>query len=98
MNQIDPNDRIAYGVIASVSVVILLFLFWLIYFKPPVASSELAYISSLPTLNALLNSLTTFLLILGFYFIKMGKRKAHISTMLTATFTSGLFLIGYIIY
>lgn len=93
----NPADRFAYALIGLVSAIILAFLFWLIYFKEA-AVSTLSFSAELPHLNALLNAITTALLITGYVFIKKGLKKAHILTMLTATATSGLFLISYIIY
>lgn len=91
------SDRLAYTVIGSVSAVVLAFLFWLIYFKEAATSSH-ELTTDLPLFNAFLNSLTTILLIAGYVFIKRGLRRAHIATMLTATGTSAVFLVSYIIY
>ena len=55
-------------------------------------------VSSLPMVNALLNSITTILLLVGLYFIKNKKITYHQNTMLTAFGTSLLFLVTYIIY
>lgn len=95
MNQND--DKNAYVIIFILSFVVLIFLFWLIYFNPG-QESKAGWVSFLPTLNASLNSLTTLLLVSGYIFIKQGMKRAHIISMLTATSTSGLFLISYIIY
>ena len=91
------SDKKALQVITLLSVAVLIFLFWLIYFKEG-AEVTSAWVSELPKVNALLNSITTAFLIAGFVFIKNGKRQAHINSMLSATFTSALFLISYIIY
>jgi uncharacterized membrane protein YozB (DUF420 family) len=53
---------------------------------------------SLPHLNAILNSLSTVLLIIGFVLIKQGKWRAHAAAMLSATVTSLAFLAGYLLY
>jgi len=55
-------------------------------------------LSDLPFLNAILNSISTFFLFLGFYFIKNGNREAHKKSMLTAFTFSAAFLISYLIY
>ncbi len=91
------SDKKALQVISLLSVAVLVFLFWLIYFNEG-AEATSAWVSELPKVNALLNSITTVFLIAGFLFIKKGKKQAHINSMLSATFTSGLFLISYIIY
>jgi len=54
--------------------------------------------SDLPALNALLNSLTTILLISGYIQIRKGNEVVHRKIMLTALTTSALFLTSYLIY
>ena len=55
-------------------------------------------VSSLPLVNALLNMTTTILLIIGYVLIRLKKREMHRSVMLTAFFSSALFLVSYVIY
>lgn len=55
-------------------------------------------ITDLPTLNALLNTITTVLLIAGRIKIKAGDKESHRRLMLSALATSALFLISYSIY
>ena len=55
-------------------------------------------VSSLPYLNALLNLITTILLIIGYVLIRQKKREKHKSVMLSAFFTSALFLVSYVVY
>jgi len=55
-------------------------------------------VSSLPYLNALLNLITTILLIIGYVLIRQKKREKHRSVMLSAFFTSALFLVSYVVY
>lgn len=52
----------------------------------------------LPHLNAVVNSLTALLLILGGYIIKRGDRQAHRVIMTTAFILGGFFLIFYVLY
>ncbi len=52
----------------------------------------------LPALNATLNAVSASLLVLGFYFIRRGRRGAHRAAMLAACATSALFLISYLVY
>jgi putative membrane protein len=54
--------------------------------------------SSLPTLNAALNSLSAVFLLAGFFFIRSRNRSAHRVCMLSAFGCSVLFLISYLIY
>jgi uncharacterized membrane protein YozB (DUF420 family) len=55
-------------------------------------------VSQLPSVNAALNSLSAAFLILGFFFIKSKKIKAHKACMLSAFASSTLFLISYLVY
>ena len=55
-------------------------------------------VSSLPLANALLNLTTTILLIIGYVLIRLKKREMHRAVMLTAFFSSALFLVSYVIY
>lgn len=91
------NSNKAYSSIGILSSIIIGFLVWLIYFKTP-ATSTSNWISHLPAINALLNSICFMFLVSGFCFIKSGKRSAHIFCMLSATFSSALFVISYILY
>jgi putative membrane protein len=55
-------------------------------------------LSSLPALNAALNSASALLLAAGYLFIRSGKIAAHRRCMLAALATSTLFLTSYLIY
>lgn len=87
----------ALGVIFLISSLAFAFLIWLIYFKGGSDYSS-NLITSLPALNALLNSTSAVLLILGYRAIRKGKYRTHMRFNLTAFFTSTLFLISYVIY
>jgi uncharacterized membrane protein YozB (DUF420 family) len=54
--------------------------------------------SDLPALNAVLNSISAILLVIGYRFIQRGQRDAHRKCMLGAFATSTLFLISYLTY
>lgn len=87
----------AIGVILLISGLVFAFLIWLIYYKGGSDYSS-NLITSLPALNALLNSISAILLILGYRAIRQGKYLTHMRYNLTAFFTSSLFLISYVIY
>ena len=55
-------------------------------------------ISDLPTLNAILNSISAVLLVTGYSFIRRKNIKAHRACMIAAFVTSSLFLSSYLIY
>jgi len=52
----------------------------------------------LPSVNAVLNSISATFIITGYLFIRAGKQVAHRRCMLTAVTTSSLFLISYVTY
>ena len=52
----------------------------------------------LPTLNAILNSISAGFLLYGFIQIKQGQREKHKRIMIAALATSALFFISYLIY
>ena len=60
--------------------------------------SEHIDLSTLPTFNALLNSLSAVLLTSGYVLIRQGRTNAHRACMLAAFATSTVFLISYVIY
>lgn len=51
---------------------------------------------TLPLLNAILNGISTVLLITGYVMVLQRRYRAHASMMIAAFVTSSLFLIGYI--
>jgi uncharacterized membrane protein YozB (DUF420 family) len=53
---------------------------------------------ALPTLNAILNSLSALLLVLGFVFIKQKKIARHRACMLGALGVSTAFLVSYVVH
>lgn len=55
-------------------------------------------VSSLPTINALLNLTGTILLLLGYIAIKNNNQQRHRKIMMSALIVSALFLIFYLIY
>jgi len=55
-------------------------------------------ISSLPTVNAILNGTSAVLLVIGYYFIRRRQWRIHRAFMLTAFIVSTLFLTSYLVY
>ncbi|MBX3745828.1 MAG: DUF420 domain-containing protein [Verrucomicrobiae bacterium] len=53
-------------------------------------------VADLPALNAGLNGVATVLLVLGFVFIRQGRKEAHRRCMLAAFSTSVIFLVSYV--
>lgn len=52
----------------------------------------------LPAVNACFNGLSTLLLLLGFAFIRQGRKAAHRNCMVGALASSACFLAGYLTY
>ncbi|MGI8835537.1 MAG: DUF420 domain-containing protein [Pyrinomonadaceae bacterium] len=56
------------------------------------------YIPYLPHVNAILNSTSAILLVVGYGFIRRGRINAHRNCQIAAVATSTLFLISYLTY
>ena len=92
------REKKAILVILTVSVLVVVFLAWLIYFKETADSSSLTWVGYLPALNAILNAICTVCLIRGYLMIKKGRKVEHRNMMITALILSALFLVSYITY
>lgn len=62
------------------------------------SEEKLLTISDLPTINALLNTLSGILLTIGYLLIRRQKIEAHKKCMLAAFAVSALFLVCYLFY
>jgi putative membrane protein len=87
----------AIGMIVLISIFAFLFLIWLIYFREA-ADTTAEWVGHLPALNALLNSVSTVLILMGYAAIRKKLYVRHMKLMLTAFITSSLFLISYLVY
>ena len=92
------NDAFWTRIIYVVSIVISLVVAFLILGPRPDGIEGRIDVSMLPITNAFINSVTAFLLILGYVFIRKKKVEAHKIVMLTAFGTSTLFLASYVVY
>ncbi len=92
------NDAFWTRIIYVVSIVISLVVAFLILGPRPDGIEGRIDVSMLPITNAIINSVTAFLLILGYVFIRKKKVEAHKIVMLTAFGTSTLFLASYVVY
>ena len=92
------NDKSAVRYILLLSAAIVLFLVWYIYLRESSGHSDHDFIKSLPFLNACLNGFSATLITIGVICIKRQKVKAHTTCMILATFSSALFLAGYLLY
>ena len=87
----------AVAIIAAISLLVLGFLFWLLYFKPAAAQTS-DLIRSLPALNAILNAISSILLIAAFIAARRRRYNLHIKLIFAALLSSTLFLASYIRY
>lgn len=91
------NQRQIKRIIIIVSVVVPL-LVGLLMVMPYKFSLPKEVVYTLPLLNAVINSLTSILLVLAVVFIKQGKVLLHKNTMLAAVALGALFLVFYVLY
>lgn len=91
------TDRRFYAFTAVVSAGALGFLAWLLLVRSgdPSSGADLRF---MPAVNAGFNALSTTLLVAGWIAIRRGHRRAHPYLMVSALFSSALFLVGYVAY
>ncbi|GAA4375153.1 DUF420 domain-containing protein [Hymenobacter koreensis] len=82
---------LALGLIIPVVVAIL-------YYFPQVFRVAGLDVSYLPAVNAVLNSLTAVLLVLGYVFIRQKKVAQHRAMMGSAFLLGAVFLVSYVVY
>ena len=92
------SNRTAVGTTVLISVVIFIFLIWLLYLHEPVSSEAGLDVGFLPPLNALLNALSALFLIAGYATIRKKNCELHKKLMLSALGFSTAFLVSYLIY
>jgi putative membrane protein len=100
MTQLPISNRTAVGSIVGISVLVFLFLLWLLYLKeaPAEAPDSEIDLTFMPAINALLNSGCVVCLVLGLRAILRGEREKHMRFMLSALGLSAVFLVGYLTY
>lgn len=91
------NDKPAYALIATLSVVVFAVVVLLGKFK--LLSLELGFDPHIfATINAFLNSTVSVLLIYGLVLVKQKKFEQHRNVMMAAFACSSLFLVSYILH
>ena len=91
-------DQFWLRIIYIFSIVMTLAIAFLILGPRPDGMEGMLDVSALPFVNALLNTTSTFLLLLALWFIKRKEIQKHKITMLCTFGTSSLFLVTYVIY
>ena len=92
------QDQFWFRIIYIISIVLSAAVAFLILGPRPDGIEGKVDVSYFPHINAILNSITTFLLIIAYLLIRQKKIELHKKTMLGAFATSTLFLITYVIY
>lgn len=92
-----PSDGRFLVLIAVLSVVVPLLVAFLL-FMPQTGKLGDVDVTFLPKLHAVLNSLTAFALLAGYYFVKNRNVRYHRFSMVTAFVLSSFFLISYVTY
>ena len=100
MNEVltqNTSIRPAIVRILAISGAAFAFLLWLIYFRGP-GDPDPNALSFLPPLNAALNGLAAACIIAGVIAIRAGRKRVHMTLMITALSLSAVFLVSYITY
>ena len=92
------KDSFWIRIIYIVSIIISATVAFLILGSRPEGIEGAIDVSTLPLVNATLNTITTILLIYGYILIRQKKRRLHKNVMLTSFGISGAFLVSYVIY
>jgi putative membrane protein len=91
------SHRSFYILNGLITILVLSFLFWLLYFRQGLGEARLA-LSKLPAVNAALNGASAALLIAGFIAIKNRREFLHKNLMISACVVSLAFLVAYVYY
>src|SRR6218665_2538992 len=91
------NDKLAYQIIGTLSVVVFLVVVALGKFK--LTDVELGFDPHVfAKVNAFINSIVSVLLVTGVVLVKQKKLEAHRNVMFAAIVFSSLFLVSYILH
>ena len=82
----------------SISVLVPFLVIVLIYMPKEDFGSQGNWVHKLPFYNAIINSLTAFMLLTGFFFVKNGKIALHKISMASSFILGVVFLVFYVIY
>ena len=97
IDTINTSNKIALKTITVISVIIPLAVAVLIYL-PQKENFLGEWVRGIPLFNAIINSLTSVLLISAVFAVKNGKIQLHKKLMMTAFVLGAFFLVAYILY
>ncbi len=89
----DKKYLVLIGILSVLIPIVVAMLFFM-----PKQGSDSVDVSFLPTLHAILNSMTAIALVVGYYNIRKGNIKLHRAAMATAFGLSAIFLVSYVTY
>lgn len=98
MSVLIKSDRKYLKFITAVSVVVPILVAVLLFAPLGLGLGEAGWVRSLPGFNALINSLTAVVLIIGYWAVKNGNISLHRSMMMTAFAFGTVFLLSYVVY
>lgn len=89
----------SFGLVnAGITVCVMTFLVWVVYFHGATPGHSAATSSMLPAINAALNSLSAALIIAGRVAVRTGRRRLHATLMMAAVASSACFITNYVYY
>lgn len=97
MSTLRKNDKLFVPLIAVLSVAVPAIVAALIFIDKPKMPVN-GFVDFLPTLNGIINSTVSVLLVLGLIFIRRKQLRLHKAVMMTAFVLSVLFLLSYVTY
>ncbi|WP_258097648.1 DUF420 domain-containing protein [Marinoscillum pacificum] len=98
MEQVLESNKTYLRVIQVVSVLIPVVVAILLFAPFNLALGDQAWVKALPGVNAIINTLTTVLLVFALIAIKSNNIKLHRALMMGALALGTLFLVSYVIY
>ncbi len=94
-----PPPSRAFGFLnAGLTICVMTFLIWVIYFRGGSPDHSASTSSTLPAINAALNGLSGVLIVIGRAAIRSGRRRLHVGLMVAALVSSACFLVSYVYY
>ena len=96
MKTIAKNDKLANGIIITLSVVVFALVTLMRRVKIDLGFGFDTHV--FPAISALLNSIVAILLLVGLWFVKKKDFEKHRKSMLAAVVFSILFLLTYVMY
>lgn len=83
---------------AALTICVMTFLVWLVYFRGGTPGSAVASSTTLPAINAALNATSAVLIVAGRFAIRRRLRRLHATLMVAALVSSACFVANYVYY